>query len=143
MTPKQQVDENIKKERKRKRITKILDYAAKTYGCKFHEEFVEELLEETSNKETEKSIPNNSIIDSIIQEWEVWKPYVTEDSFQKFVEYELKQFFKNDCCATSSSPVLNSYIGNKATVLKKLPEDVLSTVITENGTVRKGREIVQ
>lgn len=76
-------------------------------------------------------------IDAIIRACEMWKPYITADSFDKLVCEEVKSMFRIEACAlsyTNSGSELKSYIGNFAT-LSTLPPLGMSTSVNYYGKI--------
>lgn len=114
-----------------KKGEELLKYAEDIHNCKFSKEFKQELIKGTYKH---YDIPKYKIIDSLVKEWKVWMPYVSIDSYSRFIEEGLKSLIKIKATATFHSPNLKGYIGNKATVIRKLPT-VLATSITRNGVV--------
>lgn len=125
-------EENKSSIREERRGERILNYAISKYNCKFSNKFINKLKNEFY---LEKDIPEYTVVDSLVREWEVWKPYVSEDSFSNFIEDGLKSLICIQATATFHSPNLRGYIGNKAAVIKKLPL-VLATSVTWNGSLR-------
>lgn len=83
-----------------------------------------------------KVIPLTTIA-SIIRACEMWKPYITEDSFDNLVCEEVKSMFRIEACAlsyTNSGPELRSYIGHYAT-LSELPPLGMSTSVNYYGNI--------
>ena len=111
-------------------IQEVLDYAKKRYFCEFPEEFAREMY-----KIGDGWIPTRQLIDAIILEWAEWRDYVTRDSFNGFVEYELKKMFTIKTTSTFGCPKFNEYIGNKSKVVR-LPPSRMSTTIYKDGTMR-------
>ena len=114
---------------RRDSIKVVLGYAEMKYGLNFSER--EKLIERLLLISTGINIPEKEVVDGIMKEWDFWKPYLAEESFKRFFLYELKSMFRIHACATSSSTELNSYVGNKAKVVKELPK--ASTTISLKG----------
>lgn len=107
-----------------KRMKQRLDYATIRYGCIFPKGFAK-LLYEVS---FEKWIPSEAVMDALYKEWEVWKPYVSEDSLNEFMIDSIKSICKFHATSTISMPNYGIYIGRKATVVKSLPTGFITSV---------------
>jgi len=111
-------------------ILELLENAESRYGVTFPKNFAKKLAREARDKTW---LPERNIIDVIEREWQIWKPYLDEDSKPWFFQEELKSIFAIKCTATNSSPKFNAFIGNKATVTSKLP--TMSTCISDTGVL--------
>ena len=109
----------------------LLEYAKTKYGCEFSEDFTKKMNNESFER---WRIPENKVVDALVREWRVWEPYVSEDSFSGFIEDGLESIIRIQATATFHSPVLNGYIGNKAKIVKKLP-NVLATCVSAKGVL--------
>lgn len=119
------------------KIRSILQYATKKYYCRFPENYEKKLYNLMDHLEM---IPSTAVIDAIIAEWNIWKPYVDPKSFNEFFQHELESMFKIHAASTFHSECLHGYIGNKATVIKKLPSPKSTTVHWKGAISVDGRE---
>ena len=118
-------------EKKIRNFKELLKYAETKYGCVFSDGFEEEI---TSDWSDTFKLLDKKIVDALVKEWNIWKPYVNPDSFNSFMEDGLKCLFQIKTTATFCSEKLKGYIGNKATIIKTLPS-MLNTCITSRGTL--------
>lgn len=124
-----------------RRIRILLYLLADEYGCEMPEG-----IENTANMlytyACDTFYPTEKTIHSIIREWNVWKAYLSEDSYASFVLNQLKELFSMHVATTSSSPNLRSYIGEKPGVkVLRTPPSQLSTCVCHLGKfVLNGRE---
>lgn len=134
------VKEETKEDKNRRegRITELLEYATTQYGCEFSEGFEKELY---SIQVENFKVPKLKAIDALVEEWYIWRPYVTRDSFSRFIEDGIKSMIQIHTTATFCSPVLNGYIGEKATVIKELPLFLATTVSLEGILCRDGKTV--
>ena len=78
-----------------------------------------------------------STIDAIIRACELWKPYITPESFHNLVCEQVKSMYRikaSAICYTNSGAELQAYIGNFAT-LTELPPLGFSCSVNYYGTV--------
>ncbi len=81
------------------------------------------------------SVLSPHVIDQIIRMANFWKPYISDESYEKLVLYIVETFTTIHTCAIGSYPALeNSYILNIDNIvnIKPLPRDVM-TFIKLNG----------
>lgn len=109
----------------------ILRYAERRYNCEFSEEFQADIQKGNYRS---CDIPGPKVIDALVEEWKVWKPYVSEDSFSRFIEDGIKSIIAIQATATFHSPNFRGFIGNKADVIKELPT-VLATSVSRTGVL--------
>lgn len=120
------------------RVKVLLEYATEQYGCLFPRNFAMTL----SNVAYMQRIPRKQVVDAIYKEWKVWEPYLEEDSYCLFFQNELKTMFRLQTTSTFSSPVLNGYIGNKATLKEEAELPLLTTTVMWKGNlIKDGKEI--
>lgn len=115
--------------RKGMRLEEVFDYLKCMHDCELSKSFKKRMKVEL---QAGYFRPTREVVDALVKEWHIWKEYVTPDSYSSFIQDGLESMFKIMATATFHSPNLNSYIGNKATVIKKLP-NVLATSVTKNG----------
>jgi len=139
MWPEKKSLNQIKKQRNLnlEKIRSILRYATKKHCCTFPKNYEKKLY----NLMNLEMIPSTAVIDAIIAEWHIWEPYVDPECFDQFVRYELESVFKIHTASTFHSPCLNNYIGNKATVIKKLPSPKSTTVHWKGAISVDGKEV--
>lgn len=101
-----------------KRVRSLLRYLKDKYNCSFpdQDQFVIKLIRSS----LVTKYPSCQSIDGIMDEWNFWKQYLTEESFIPFIKASLLDMFKLHCTSTSFCTNLEAYVGRKA----KIKDDV-------------------
>jgi len=110
------------------KVRNMLSYAKERYKVEFSTDFARHLLSIAYMGK----VPPKEVVDAVYAEWKTWEPYIEPYCFHFFFQNELKSLFSLHAAATSSSCMLNAYIGNKV-VLKDCEIPLLNTAINEKG----------
>ena len=132
-----------RKEQLRESIGEMIVYAEKQYNCVFSKKFKKRIKDLTDVQTTVLCSKQwIKIVDALIREWNIWKPYVdvdNKDSFSMFMEDGILSMIEIDASATFYSPNIRGYIGDKVKLRDKPPVGLATSVTTRGQLFVNGR----